>query len=271
MAILDKMRDWWTEGQLGSTSRIETGFIDILYAVVLGTGFPRFVEASIGGKLVLIFTVLLMSHSWYQVHNRARKVTQTRKWHYSNLIIQLAVLLCFSQMLVYCREPQLRNWFFYYAGVLICDTAWNAITRIDVVRKKVRFVANGPYVISSLIMLIVAISLGAAVVSEYPLASAITIAAVWVLHLVGDFVLHQRTKPRRDQASSASAASSLRDRLQELESQMEEMNRIMRDQASAGNFEELRAITGKLVRCDKSVREKLINYLDEMASTIEKY
>lgn len=107
-------------------------FIDILYALAIGTGFLKFPEdplANALGTAVFAYTLLVAAHDWYEYHNNAVYIPDNRLLMY--FIIQIFVLLTLNQMFVHSVGPSLVGWLVYAGIFSSLNAGWNAITPFE--------------------------------------------------------------------------------------------------------------------------------------------
>jgi uncharacterized membrane protein YvlD (DUF360 family) len=107
-------------------------FIDILYALAIGTGFmsfPNNPEKNILGTTLFIYTLFITAHDWYEYHDKVKVIPEKRYLMY--FIIQIFVILVLNQMFRHSVVYSLISWLAYSGVFCLLNTLWNIITPFE--------------------------------------------------------------------------------------------------------------------------------------------
>lgn len=108
------------------------GFIDILYALAIGTGFTNFPKNPIENPLgtsVFIYTLLIAFHDWFEYHDKLPLINEERRYLY--YIIQIFVILSLNQMFAHSIDTPLIGWLIYAGIFCLLNVIWNVITPFE--------------------------------------------------------------------------------------------------------------------------------------------
>jgi hypothetical protein len=107
-------------------------FIDIIYAVVIGTGFTNFPynpKANVLGTFMFMYTLFVTAHDWYEYHHKFDRIPQKRRiWYF---FIQICVLVVLNQMFKHSTSYSLVMWLSYVCIFCLLNTIWNLITPFE--------------------------------------------------------------------------------------------------------------------------------------------
>lgn len=107
-------------------------FIDVLYALAIGTGFMSFPKdpfSNVFGTVVFIYTLFIAAQDWYEYHDKAGLIPEKRRLVY--FILQIFVILALNQMFAHSVAPSLVAWLIYGGVFCLLNVVWNIITPFE--------------------------------------------------------------------------------------------------------------------------------------------